>query len=1011
MEDEIKNRNKNLSVYYLEKHEDDGDDKSAVVTTYNIDILNNTNINAEVKRLLPPWSSISEIQIWLASHVDELSNLLVIFLKEFQRLSDQGAISVSARYFETINNIITNTNIHWFGSDTEDAVQLREKLAKCLYYLKHHLSNAIAVLYHQLEIFVVVEKQLYSKMRARKLNNSLDSNNNTNNYNNNYNNNRNNNSMKSKMKIIGRIQKFMYRGGGLNSNNDTGDDSTDNIQSIFVDDFKKPSSFVDPETQQQGGNKSNKNPFQNAKGMSSLFSNNDSRKNNHQNNKNALKMKKDYQNDKPKSVSRPTMVELNEQFDSITSTANGIGIGISPRNSNSNSNYKKIDNDETDTSPIGYHNNYMRSKNNKPDGHNNIPFSSPSIKTTNKLKTKQLQSSYLSLSQSVMDPTGEDNQYKAESILTKKNYQGDNKFSPSKKKKNSPSKRKQSPFKTVSPKKAGSNINHRVPSGGKTKSQRKGANDGRSPSKTKANDYVGNKFISPINQNDKTNNVRRRSPRSASPRSASPAISTSSSTTSPSSRERYLKSNVKVGSRIVLKSGKDAIVRFTGKTHFAKGIWYGVELIGKDVFGGRNNGKVEGVQYFRCLNEPEQNNGLFVQISRIKEMKSKVLERKAWSLKKIPKTLMKNDQYAPSKLTDDVVKKIGQKLRAACFRVSKTSNQISSLVPWLNMSNSNNDKYLNMTVAEIKKAFRQKGVTRRLISDVDMDDFLLSFSDQFYNSSTINRKDIPNTNVNVSNLAKFLQQTKSAAIQGQHNNNNDNKNNDNSKKVTDYGSTVNGANISLHSHSSRIKSNVEATRIHNATDAARERSSTILASKGRRGAFDEDGRNSKMLSKSSTFDISNDQKLLVAIQDGLEYVYQMQTDVIKNSSSPRISPRNGIEVKKKTSKKKIQSKSPSPIKSLSSNGYNDKKTENLKKKKNKFLSNAASTPFTKKQASNRTRNIVLPSPPRRKPPPVPIEILDNRVDNVDETVAEQAVPNDPVSNLVYQILGPPPAPL
>ena len=73
---------------------------------------------------------------------------------------------------------------------------------------------------------------------------------------------------------------------------------------------------------------------------------------------------------------------------------------------------------------------------------------------------------------------------------------------------------------------------------------------------------------------------------------------------------------------------------------------------------------------------------------------------------------------------------------------------------------SNNDKYLNMTVAEIKKAFRQKGVTRRLISDVDMDDFLLSFSDQFYNSSTINRKDIPNTNVNVSNLAKFLQQTK-----------------------------------------------------------------------------------------------------------------------------------------------------------------------------------------------------------------------------------------------------------
>ena len=39
---------------------------------------------------------------------------------------------------------------------------------KCLYYLKHHLSNAISALCHHLEVFVVVEKQLYSKMRARK---------------------------------------------------------------------------------------------------------------------------------------------------------------------------------------------------------------------------------------------------------------------------------------------------------------------------------------------------------------------------------------------------------------------------------------------------------------------------------------------------------------------------------------------------------------------------------------------------------------------------------------------------------------------------------------------------------------------------------------------------------------------------------------------------------------------------------------------------------------------------
>ena len=37
-----------------------------------------------------------------------------------------------------------------------------------------------------------------------------------------------------------------------------------------MDDFKSRH-IADPETQQQGGNKSNKNPFQNAEGMSHCF--------------------------------------------------------------------------------------------------------------------------------------------------------------------------------------------------------------------------------------------------------------------------------------------------------------------------------------------------------------------------------------------------------------------------------------------------------------------------------------------------------------------------------------------------------------------------------------------------------------------------------------------------------------------------------------------------------------------------------------------------------------------
>ena len=120
----------------------------------------------------------------------------------------------------------------------------------------------------------------------------------------------------------------------------------------------------------------------------------------------------------------------------------------------------------------------------------------------------------------------------------------------------------------------------------------------------------------------------------------------------------------------------------------------------------------------------------------------------------------------PSKLTDDVMKKIGQKLRATCFRVSKTSNQISSILPWLDPSYYDVNKGKEMKIGEIKKALRQKGVTRRLISDVDMDDFLLSFSNGFYNNTTVNRKDIPNTSIAVVNLAKFLEQSRSLTLGG-----------------------------------------------------------------------------------------------------------------------------------------------------------------------------------------------------------------------------------------------------
>ena len=55
----------------------------------------------------------------------------------------------------------------------------------------------------------------------------------------------------------------------------------------------------------------------------------------------------------------------------------------------------------------------------------------------------------------------------------------------------------------------------------------------------------------------------------------------------------------------------------------------------------------------------------------------------------------------------------------------------------LKINNSDSNHYSKMTIAEAKKAFRQKGVTRRLISDVDMDDFYYPFQIKFERAAFI----------------------------------------------------------------------------------------------------------------------------------------------------------------------------------------------------------------------------------------------------------------------------------
>ena len=262
------------------------------MASYDQDILDEhtSNIRAEVKKVLPPWSSIAEIQIWLASQVDELSQLLGMFLREYQKLSDQGAISVSAKYFETLHAIITSTS-GWFGSDSAEAVELRGKLVKCVYYLKHHLSNAISALCHHLEVFVVVEKQLYSKMRARKHKQSPK----------NFTGKPNHAS--PGLTASSRIHKFLYRGSDHATVDIDAPVSSDSFDTLTSDPTRALST-------------SKKSVGYSEQPRASASGNNDK----------SGSIKANDRRPVSKSNPSPSMLELNEQFDSINSTANGIGI-------------------------------------------------------------------------------------------------------------------------------------------------------------------------------------------------------------------------------------------------------------------------------------------------------------------------------------------------------------------------------------------------------------------------------------------------------------------------------------------------------------------------------------------------------------------------------------------------------------------------------------------------------------------------------------------------------------
>uniref|UniRef100_UPI00398E4A3A CAP-Gly domain-containing linker protein 4-like isoform X2 n=1 Tax=Pristiophorus japonicus TaxID=55135 RepID=UPI00398E4A3A len=73
------------------------------------------------------------------------------------------------------------------------------------------------------------------------------------------------------------------------------------------------------------------------------------------------------------------------------------------------------------------------------------------------------------------------------------------------------------------------------------------------------------------------------------------------------------KTDIQIGDRVVVVGQRSGMVRFYGKTNFAPGYWYGIEL---DKPNGKNDGSVGEVQYFNCLPK----HGVFAPPSRVQRL-------------------------------------------------------------------------------------------------------------------------------------------------------------------------------------------------------------------------------------------------------------------------------------------------------------------------------------------------------------------------------------------------------
>ncbi|BFY99568.1 hypothetical protein BsWGS_02608 [Bradybaena similaris] len=74
---------------------------------------------------------------------------------------------------------------------------------------------------------------------------------------------------------------------------------------------------------------------------------------------------------------------------------------------------------------------------------------------------------------------------------------------------------------------------------------------------------------------------------------------------------------IEVSDRVVVAGQRKGTVQFIGETHFASGIWYGVEL---DRPVGKNDGSVNDVRYFTC----KAKHGVFAPLTRIQKLGDRI---------------------------------------------------------------------------------------------------------------------------------------------------------------------------------------------------------------------------------------------------------------------------------------------------------------------------------------------------------------------------------------------------